>query len=80
MGFVARQKISQKKNWSYMETLYHIYAGTKCLFPNIKEEDFATTWNTVKGMVGLLETDYTIDDLSYEVVTINRQLMQEASY
>ena len=63
-----------------MEKLYHIYAGTKCLFPNIKEEDFATTWNTVKGMVGLLETDYTIDDLSYEVVTINRQLMQEASY
>jgi hypothetical protein len=31
-------------------------------------------------MVGLLETDYTVDDLSYEVVTINRQLMQEASY
>jgi len=63
-----------------METLYHIYAGHKCLFPNIREEDFATTWNTVKGMVGLLETDYTVDDLSYERVTINRQLMQEASY
>ena len=80
MGFVARQKISHRKNWSYMETLYHIYAGNRCLYPNIKEEDFTTTWNTVKGMVGLLETDYTVDDLSYEVVTINRQLMQEASY
>jgi hypothetical protein len=63
-----------------METLYHIYAGNKCLFPNIKEEDFFTTWNTVKGMVGLLETDYTLEDLSYERVTINRHVMQEASY
>jgi hypothetical protein len=63
-----------------METLYHIYAGHRCLFPNIREEEFPTTWNTVKGMVKLLETDYTIDDLSYEAVTINRQSMLEASY
>ena len=48
--------------------------------PAIKEEDFFTTWNTVKGMVGLLETDYTLEDLSYERVTINRHVMQEASY
>lgn len=63
-----------------MEKLYHIYAGKQCLFPNIKEEDFSVTWNTVKGMVGLMQTDYTIEDLSYEEVVINRQLMQEASY
>ncbi len=63
-----------------MEKLYHIYAGNKCLFPNIKEEDFSVTWNTVKGMVGLMQTDYTEEDLSYEMVTLNRQSMQEASY
>tara|TARA_R110001606_G_scaffold359459_1_gene511317 strand:- start:110 stop:301 length:192 start_codon:yes stop_codon:yes gene_type:complete len=63
-----------------MEKLYHIYAGDKCLFPNIKEEDFIVTWNTVRAMVGLMQTDYIEEDLSYEIVTLNRQLMQEASY
>jgi len=63
-----------------MEKLYHIYAGKQCLFPNIKEEEFNTTWNTVKGMVGLMQTNYTEEDLSYEEVIINRQQMLEASY
>jgi len=63
-----------------MEKIYHIYAGNKCLFPNIKEEEFTITWNTVRGIVGLMQTDYTEEDLSYEEVTINRQQMIEASY
>lgn len=63
-----------------MEKIYHIYAGNKCLFPNIKEEEFTITWNTVRGIVGLMQTDYTEEDLSYEEVTINRQQMLEASY
>ena len=63
-----------------MEKIYHIYAGNQCLFPNIKEEEFSVTWNTVKGIVGLMQTDYTEEDLSYEEVTINRQMILEASY
>tara|TARA_B100001094_G_scaffold327296_1_gene385212 strand:+ start:59500 stop:59691 length:192 start_codon:yes stop_codon:yes gene_type:complete len=63
-----------------MEKLYHIYAGTQCIFANINEEEFKTTWNTVKGIVGLMQTNYTESDLSYEVVTYNSQTMQEASY
>jgi len=63
-----------------MEKIYHIYAGNKCLFPNIKEEEFTITWNTVRGIVGLMQTNYTEEDLSYEEVTINRQQMLEASY
>ena len=63
-----------------MEKIYHIYAGNKCLFPNIKEEEFTITWNTVRGIVGLMQTDYTEEELSYEEVAINRQQMLEASY
>jgi hypothetical protein len=82
MGYKIHQKISRKNFDSYtlMEKLYHIYAGNQCLFPNIKEEDFSVTWNTVKGMVGLMQTNYTEEDLSYEEVMINRQHMLEASY
>ena len=50
------------------EKLFHIYAKDKCLFHNIKEEDFSVTWNTIKGIVGLMQTDYNLEDLSYEVV------------
>ena len=48
------------------EKLFHIYAKDRCLFHSIKEEDFNVTWNTLKGMVGLMQTDYTLEDLSYE--------------
>lgn len=80
MGYKIHSKIFRSKIGPLMEKIYHIYAGNKCLFPNIKEEEFTITWNTVRGIVGLMQTDYTEEDLSYEEVTINRQQMLEASY
>ena len=41
------------------EKMFHIYAKDRCLFHNIKEEEFRVTWNTLKGIVGLMQTDYT---------------------
>ena len=60
--------------------LFHIYAKDRCLFHSIKEEDFNVTWNTLKGMVGLMQTDYTLEDLSYEEVTVNREAQNNSSY
>jgi|TARA_R100001509_G_C4848739_1_gene209300 hypothetical protein len=62
------------------EKLFHIYAKDRCLFHSIKEEDFNVTWNTLKGMVGLMQTDYTLEDLSYEEVTVNREAQNNSSY
>jgi len=62
------------------EKLFHIYAKDRCLFHSIKEEDFNVTWNTLKGMVGLMQTDYTLEDLSYEEVTVNREAQSNSSY
>ena len=62
------------------EKLFHIYAKDRCLFHSIKEEDFNVTWNTLKGMVGLMQTDYTLEDLSYEKVTVNREAQSNSSY
>ena len=49
-----------------MEKVYHIYAKKECLYNNLSEEQFNNTWNSLKGMVGLMQTDYHLEDLSYE--------------
>ena len=51
-----------------MEKVYHIYAKEECLYNNLTEQQFNSTWETLKGMVGLMKTDYTFEDLSYEEI------------
>jgi|TARA_R100000027_G_scaffold45942_1_gene34961 hypothetical protein len=61
-----------------MEKVYHIYAKKECLYTNLNEKEFNKTWETLKGMVGLMKTDYTLEDLSYEELTVQR--ISESSY
>ena len=51
-----------------MEKVYHIYAKDRCLFHSLKENEFKHTWEQLNNMVGLMKTDYMIEDLSYEEV------------
>jgi|TARA_R100000030_G_scaffold88_1_gene96 hypothetical protein len=51
-----------------MEKVYHIYAKEECLYNNLTEKQFNKTWETLKGMVGLMKTDYELEDLSYEEI------------
>jgi len=60
------------------EKIYHIYLRDECIFASIREEDFNVTWNTLSGMVGLMKTDYSLGDLSYEELTVTK--FKEASY
>jgi len=61
-----------------MEKVYHIYAKKECLYTNLNEKEFNKTWETLKGMVGLMKTDYNLEDLSYEELTV--QQISESSY
>ncbi len=63
-----------------MEKVYHIYAKDRCLFHSVKEEEFITIWNTLNNMVGLMKTDYNIEDLSYEELTINKETILNSSH
>ena len=54
------------------ESVYHIYAREECLYNNLSFEEFNNTWETLKGMVGLMKTDYELEDLSYEECTHHR--------
>jgi len=63
-----------------MEKVYHIYAKDRCLFHSMKEEEFQTTWKTLNNMVGLMKTDYTTDDLSYEELLVNKEISLNSSH
>jgi len=61
-----------------MTKIYHIYAKDECLYNNLSEAQFNKTWNTLKGMVGLMQTDYQLEDLSYE--ECSRPLMDKTEH
>ena len=61
-----------------MQKIYHIYAKDKCIFHSIQEEDFQVTWDTLNRMVGIMKTEYSEKDLSYEELTFLKET--EASY
>ncbi len=63
-----------------MEKVYHIYAKEECLYNNLSERQFNNTWNTLKGMVGLMQTDYQLEDLSYEELVKTPMGGHEHSY
>ena len=63
-----------------MEKIYHIYAKDRCLFHSIKEEEFKATWNTLNNMVGLMKTDYSVDDLTYEELYVNKETILNSSH
>ena len=63
-----------------MEKVYHIYAKEECLYNNLSEGQFNKTWETLKGMVGLMKTDYELEDLSYEELVKTPMSGHEHSY
>ena len=62
------------------EKVYHIYAKEECIYNNLTESQFNQTWETLRGMVGLMKTDYTEEDISYEVCEVNRISAIDASH
>lgn len=63
-----------------MEKIYHIYAKERCLFHSVKEDEFDTTWNTLRNMVGIMKTDYNLEDLTYEELTISKETILNSSH
>ena len=62
------------------ETMYHIYAQNVCLYSGLNKEEFEKTWNEIKGMVGLMKTEYTVEDLTYEELNYSRSTMIDSSH
>ena len=63
-----------------MEKVYHIYAKEECLYHSLKEEEFLYTWKQLNNMVGLMKTDYSVDDLTYEEMVMNKEMSLNSSH
>ena len=48
------------------DVVYHIYVKDACLYNCLSESEFEKKWVELKAMVGLMKTDYTEEDLSFE--------------
>jgi len=48
---------------------YDIFAKDKCLFHLVDEREFEVTWKTLHNMVGIMKTDYCVEDLRYEEIS-----------
>ena len=62
------------------EKIYHIYAKDTCLFHSLKQEEFQRTWKELNNMIGLMKTDYSLEDLSYEELSVNREIILNSSH
>ena len=61
------------------EKVFHIYAKNRCLYHNLGLEDFQEKWEMLNVMVGLLKTDYQVEDLDYTAVEETPTSSQEES-
>tara|TARA_Y100001935_G_scaffold249237_1_gene247502 strand:+ start:67 stop:270 length:204 start_codon:yes stop_codon:yes gene_type:complete len=61
------------------EKFYHIYLKGKCVYNCLDREMFTSTYNTMREMVELLDTEYDVEDITYEVVETLRT-REESSY
>ena len=62
------------------EKVYHIYAKKECLYHSLSENEFKQTWEQLNNMVGLMKTDYSIDDLNYEELMVNKEAILNSSH
>lgn len=63
-----------------MDKIYHIYAKDNCIFHCLSEDRFREIWNQLNIIIGLVNTEYKKEDLSYEELTISKSSYENASY
>jgi hypothetical protein len=63
-----------------MEKIYHIYLKNECVLHSIEEEDFQNTFNNLKNLVNILNVEYNEKDLTYEELTVNKEMISNSSH
>ena len=61
------------------EKFYHIYLKGECVYNCLNEKKFTDIYNTMREMVELLDTQYDVEDITFEVVETIKTL-EEHSY
>ena len=47
--------------------MYSIFLADKCVLTGLTEEQFKSSWETLNNLVGIITTEYSHTDLSYEI-------------
>ena len=47
---------------------------------SVKEEEFQLTWDTLNKLVGIMKTEYSVNDLSYEELLLNKEVVLNSSH
>jgi len=61
-----------------MNKLYHIYVKNECVYHSLSKEDFDKLWDFVQKLTWL--TDIDENDIQYEEVTYNKELVLNSSH
>ena len=62
------------------EKVYHIYAKGECIYHSLSEEKFSETWEMLHKMVELIDVKFSKDDLSYEELLVNKEMVLNSSH
>lgn len=62
------------------EKVYHIYAKGRCIYHSLSENKFSEIWETMHRMVELLDLNLSKDDLSYEELYVNKEVLLNSSH
>ena len=60
-----------------MEKIYHVYAKGHCIYHSLKEEEFKVTWTALSRLAELVAMK---SDISYEELTVNKEMALNSSY
>jgi hypothetical protein len=62
------------------EKVYHIYANGKCIYHSLSEDKFSETWEMLHRMVELIDVKFSKEDLTYEELVINKEVVLNSSH
>jgi hypothetical protein len=62
------------------EKVYHVYAKGECIYHSLSEEKFTETWEMLHKMVELIDVKFSKDDLSYEELLVNKEMVLNSSH
>jgi hypothetical protein len=62
------------------EKVYHIYANGKCIYHSLSEDKFSETWEMLHRMVELIDVKFSKEDLTYEELVTNKEVVLNSSH
>ena len=62
------------------EKVYHIYANGKCIYHSLSEEKFTETWEMLHRMVEIIDVKFSKEDLTYEELVVNKEVVLNSSH